>query len=336
MDTTETIAGIENLRGAPAEEHLRWVVVQASPGAAVADPDEFTTHLDAPYDIFSRHLVDSANTRGVAEVLDFEAADGRLTYRFVAVDGTVFAATYEVRTDGRITPVQLHPFVEGVRFTRVDAGALTSEQRDALQALFARTYRDPDPGYLDHQLDHLEAVGIASRNDRIIGFMVRAMCQLTLPGIGQRWIGLPGLMCVDPDERRTGVGSAVAAVAVRADAPYVDLAAARLATPATLAMVLRGIKGPRWPLPDAPFALHDQPTATQLAAADALCRAHGNAGYDFDTGACIGLGRPIGTPMVEPDVSDDLRRRFARIDRDRGDTLLWINWHVDPPAAWFE
>lgn len=62
----------------------------------------------------------------------------------------------------------------------------------------------------------------------------------------------------------------------------------------------------------------------------------GRPSYDQWTGACIGHGRPIGSPLVESGahVDEDLRRRSDRIDRERGHSLLWITWRIVPPPSW--
>ncbi|MBA2279933.1 MAG: hypothetical protein H0W25_01670 [Acidimicrobiia bacterium] len=50
---------------------------------------------------------------------------------------------------------------------------------------------------------------------------------------------------------------------------------------------------------------------------------------------CIGGGRPIGRPNVEPDATPEQIALFKRVDRGRGDSLLWIAWLTPPPGAWF-
>ena len=99
-------------------------------------------------------------------------------------------------------------------------------------------------------------------------------------------------------------------------------------------MALRGKDQYYWPNADDLFALYDHPTPAQLELAELAARAHGSPGYDPATGACVGHGRPIGVPNVEPDVPEEFHQRFAGIDRQRGDSLLWLTWRVAPPDAW--
>lgn len=123
---------------------------------------------------------------------------------------------------------------------------------------------------------------------------------------------------------------AAGSIAVRGP---LDLAVSRLATPASLRWVMRSLPIGAWPTTDDPWALYDHPSATQDAVAHALAELAGAT--DYLAGVGIGRGRPIGTPIVEPDVTDDVRARFATVDRSRGDFLVWVAWLAAPPAEWF-
>lgn len=61
-----------------------------------------------------------------------------------------------------------------------------------------------------------------------------------------------------------------------------------------------------------------------------------SADFDEETFVCRGPGRPIGKAMLEVDrnVTPEEWAWFANVDRGRGDTLLGVNWILDPPTGW--
>ncbi|HEX4906319.1 MAG TPA: hypothetical protein VFU93_12765 [Acidimicrobiales bacterium] len=201
--------------------------------------------------------------------------------------------------------------------------------------MFTAAYQDPDPDYLDDQLAQLQGIGIATdASGEVIGFTLYGWRELDLPVIGVHYVGLPGLACADPTTRRKGVaaacGNAAGLVAVLGP---LHLSVMKLATPASLNMALRSLAVGSWPPADDPYALYRNPTRTQLLVTAALARVHGCAGADGAVG--IGRGRPIGRPKVDPEVTTEQAALFDGINRDRGDSLLWVAWLVPPPDAWF-
>lgn len=246
---------------------------------------------------------------------------------------------FDMDRDGRVAAFVSARHIEGVTFQVGPPRGLSENDRADLRRLFALAYTNSDPSYLDAQLDALDVAAIARRDGEVVGFLVRGLQMIETERLGRIAVGLPGLMCVSPAEQRSGIGEALgnrAAWPLFIEKGNQDAAALRLATPASLAMVVKQQPAFTWPTTDDLWALYDRPTPVQVEFADLAARAHGGKGYDPATGACIGLGHPIGVPNVEPDVPDEFLERFAAIDRDRGDTLLYVRWMAEPPPLWFE
>ena len=334
--------GLANrLAGCPGEEHVRWLLDHSRPGAPRADGETLLRHMvvqDGVAETVAESLHRSTlGETAVTDVVGWSALDGdRVAVSYVAADDRRCELVLALGADGRVEVVTRQARDAEVEVTGHHTADLSEDLRAQLHEVFAAAYRDPDPGYLDDQLAHLQGIGIATeRSGGVMGFTLYGRRDLDLPVIGRHGVGLPGLMCVRPGLRRKGVaqscGNAAAAIAL--DGP-IHLTVLKLATPATLRMVMRSIPVGRWPTADDPYALHLHPTSTQRAVLVELARAHGcEAG---DGGVGIGRGRPIGTPIIEPEVSPEQAALFDRVDRSRGDTLLWVAWLTEPPEAWFD
>ena len=55
---------------------------------------------------------------------------------------------------------------------------------------------------------------------------------------------------------------------------------------------------------------------------------------DPETFVVRGPGRPIGYPQVEYEVPESDVHLFAKVDRERGDSLLAMSWIPDMPPGW--
>lgn len=332
--------GGPNLRGCPAAESVGWVVEHSRPGAERADGASLLRHVAIPEDM-AETAADylqrwTQGGQAIAEVLGWaRAADGRVALRYLAIDGRTCELSWRVTDDGRLDD-QIHQRVDAeVVITGVRTDELSSDIRAQVHAVFAAAYDDPDPSYLDAQLAGLQGIGLASlESDEVIGFTLYGWRQLDLPVIGVHGVGLPGLACVHPAARRKGVAAACGAAAGRvAVTGPLHVTISKLATPASLRMVQRAIPVGSWPTADEPFALYSKPSPTQLAVTAELARAHG---CEATVGAVgVGRGQAIGRPKIEPEVSPEEAAPFDRVDRSRGDTLLWVAWLTPPPAAWF-
>ncbi len=329
----DDVAGLEHLD----VESVRFVFQHLAPGAPELQLESLRRHADVDGLLQPiRMLARGAAVSSVGEVVE---RAGEVLVRSEHADGTRREWTFQVDGDGRIVAVSAGRPVDGVDFSTGSPADLSATERTALQELFATAYTAPDPDYLDHQLGVMSCLAVARRDSEIVGVALQGAATVTTATLGAVRLQLPGLVCVNPREHRTGVGQGmgnrVTWLNLSTNGPS-DVAAPRFATPASLAMAMKGQGQFVWPPADEPFALYDHPTASQIALAHEAARAHGNAGYDPATGACLGLGRPIGSPNVEPDVPEEYHTRFDKIDRERGDSLLYLRWTVEPPRAWLE
>lgn len=334
-------SGGSELHGCPAADSVHWVVEHSRPGAPRADVATLLQHLAIPADVAEtaiEHLHRSTlGETAIAEVTGWRrTAANRIVLGYVSVAGRRCELSWRLGADGRLED-QIHQSDDAdMGITGQRTAELTSDTRAQLHAVFSAAYSEPDPDYLDRQLAALQGIGIATEpTGEVVGFTLYGWREVDLPVIGVHGVGLAGLMCVRPGVRRKGVGGACGnAAGMAAVAGPLDLAVTKLATPASLRMIMRSIPVGRWPTVDEPFALYRNPSATQLAVLGALADAHGCKLGDGAVG--IGSGRPIGTPIVEPEVTPEQASLFDRVDRDRGDTLLWVSWLTPPPIAWFE
>jgi hypothetical protein len=116
--------------------------------------------------------------------------------------------------------------------------------------------------------------------------------------------------------------------------PVAEIAAGRLATPATLKGA--AAVGARWAW--APTRLYTSATPAQRAIGRALATAFGTSDFDDENWVCIGRGRPIGesiVAIVAIEAEAEFTGPFKAVDRNRGDTLLALGWPLDPPLEWF-
>src|SRR5262249_17740641 len=94
--------------------------------------------------------------------------------------------------------------------------------------------------------------------------------------------------------------------------------------------------GSVWPTStDERLAVYQSPTATQRLVGRALAGWWG-CPFDDDHWVCIGTGRPVGDPVVAVTVEPALLAPFTHVQRERGDTLLMVDWRVPPPSPWFD
>jgi hypothetical protein len=326
------IEGLELVDSEPVRSLLRHL----APGASLASPEALATHSTA-LDL-ARRFHDMAEHAGVRSVASAHSNGADVIVCTDHVNGRPpLEWTFGIGRDGRVAAVTAGPIVENVDFTVTAPTRLTRDERDEFHAVFAATYTDHDPGHLERQFSTMDLATTARRASKLIGLQLFGSRRITTDTLGEVHLGLPGLVCVDPAERRTGVAVGMGVRTMwrhGSEFGALDATAARLASPASLALALKEQRQYHWPTDDDLFELYDQPSPAQLELAEHAALAHGTLGYDPATGACIGHGRPIGSPIVEPDLPEEVQQRFAHIDRKRGDSLLWIAWRVPPPPTW--
>lgn len=317
-------------------EAVRFLLRHLAPTAPRAAPEELATHTTA-VDL-ARPLHDVARSAGVRAITSAQSNRADVIVSTDHDNGRPpLEWTFAIGRDGRVSTVTAGPIVEDVEFTVTAPTRLSRGERDEFNAVFAATYTDHDPGHLDRQFSTMNLATTARRASKLIGFQLFGSRRISTNRLGEVHLGLPGLVCVDPAERRTGVAVGMGVRTMwrhGSEFGELDATAARLASPVSLAMALKEQRQYHWPTDDDLFALYDHPSPAQLELAEQAALAHGSPGYDPATGACIGHGRRIGTPIVEPNLPEELQQRFAHIDRDRGDSLLWITWRVPLPPAW--
>ena len=332
--------GGSDLEGCPAAEAVAWVVEHSRRGAAAVDGATLLRYV-----VVEPDLADPAadylhrwteGWQAIDEVLGWrQLSDERVAIRYLATDGCECELSWRVTQDGRLEDQIQRREDAAARVEGARTHELTADQRAQVHAVFAATYHDPDPSYLDAQLESLQGIGLAiGPAGVIVGFTLYGWRELDLPAIGRHGVGLPGLACVHPDARRHGIAGAcgMAAGQVAVKGPL-HLAVTKMATPASLRMVLRSVPVGSWPTSDDPLALYRNPSQTQLAVTAELARAHGCEAADGAVG--IGRGRSIGRPKIEPEVTAEQAALFQRVDRHRGDSLLWVAWLTTPPPEWF-
>jgi hypothetical protein len=318
---------------------VAWVVEHSRAGAGRADGAALVRHVVVPDDL-AETAADylqrwTQGGQAIEQVLGWSRwANSRVSIRYLAIDGRTCELSWRVTDDGRLDD-QIHQRedTEAV-ITGLHTAELSADTRAQVQRVFASAYDDPDPSYLDGQLADLQGIGLASSEaGEVLGFTLYGWRELELPGLGVQGVGLPGLACVNPEVRRQGMAASCGAAAGRvAVTGPLHVTISKLATPASLRMVQRAIPVGSWPTADEPFALYRNPSPTQLAVTAALARAHG---CEAVGAVGVGRGQPIGRPKIEPEVSPEEAALFDRVDRSRGDTLLWVAWLTTPPAAWF-
>lgn len=326
------IEGLELVESQPARFLLRQLV----PEAPLAGPAELAQHTTA-CDI-APLLHDVARHAGVTAIASTKSDRSAIVVHTDHVDGRpALEWRFEIGGDGLVATVTAGPVIDGVDFSVTSVAQLSDDDRQEFHGVFAATYDDHDPEHLERQFSTMHLASTARRASRLIGFQLFGSRRITIDTIGEVHLGLPGLVCVDQGWRRSGVALGMGIRTTwrhRSEAGELDATATRLASPVSLAMALKERRQYEWPSDDDLYELYDHPSQAQLELARRAAVAHGSLGYDSATGACIGHGRPIGAPIVEPDLPEELVRRFARIDRDRGDSLLWLTWRVPPPPGW--
>jgi hypothetical protein len=325
------VEGIEGLESEP----VRFVFEHLAPGSPELTPEALRQHSNNDY--LLQPIRQVARGAALVSITNAVQRPGEVRVSAEHADGTARDWTFSIGEDGRIVAASAGRHVDGVDFWSGPPAEFSTAERRLLQQLFAAAYSSPDPEYLDRQLDTMTSLVVARRGTVVVGFALGGGTDIRTAALGDVKVALPGLTCVDPREQRSGIGQGMGMRAtwltLSTHGPR-EVAAPRFATPASFAMAMKGQGQVRWPPPDDLYAQYDHPTAAQIELAHQAALAYGNQGYDPATGACIGLGRPIGIPNVEPEVPDEYHRRFDGIDRQRGDSLLYLRWLVDPPDTW--
>ena len=202
---------------------------------------------------------------------------------------------------------------------------------DRIHDLFDRCYARTNHSYLDRSMSRIRYIARAKQRGVLLGFALSDARFEPLPRFDEpQLVLLAGIGCIDPEQRRTGLFSHIAALAANASGLLAKASArflicGRMGHPAGF----RSMKDLPTVLPRAGKAL----SAWHLEVAARVAELYGSR---LKVGSLVvdGGGRPIGSPRIEIDVADEEWIPFREVDRDRGDSLLGLAWSPDVPPDW--
>ena len=208
--------------------------------------------------------------------------------------------------------------------------ALEERDRAAVFGLFDRSYRRANHAYLEQSLTRLRYLALATHGGTPAGFALAETRRLSLPRIGETVVALNGLCCIAPAFRRRGLMGHLEVLASSASgivtaAGERKLSAGRMGHPVGVRLMARN--------PTMVPQPGKTPTAWQQEVGRTIAEAYGSR-LDPETFVCTGDGTPVGYPELDVDATDAEWTRFAKVDRDRGQSLLTIAWGPDAPPGW--
>ena len=226
--------------------------------------------------------------------------------------------------------------LSAVSLDGMPTGSISPDLRDDLHRIFDETYLAANHDFLDRALGRFAHLAVARAGgegtvgeDTTVGFAIAEMRALDLPRLGTQPVVLAGLCCVQAAYRRQGLFRRLEVHAATAGAlPGAErlLSAGRMAHPVSFRVMSR--LPTAVPRPDRP------PTEWQQEIAAVVAAALGIERFDPETFVCTGDGTPIGTPILDIDVTAEEWKVFAPVDRSRGDALLGMCWFPDAPTGW--
>lgn len=251
-----------------------------------------------------------------------------ITVSFAAApDAEAGAVECALDDEGRLLGIQ--PAPAGVEVEVAATESLTQAQRVEIHRLFGLAYDDADADYLDSSFTKLRWVAMASASGVLVGFSLGDLRQLELPVVGPTPTLLAGLACVDPDHRRHGLFRYLSNLSLRAGgipAPGPLLGAGRMAHPASMRVFAAA--------PTVVPKPGRAPSELQRQVGRVVAEAYGVTSFDPATFVCRGSGSPIGFPRMTQEVEPHEWEVFEPVDRSRGDALLALVWHGEPPDGW--
>jgi hypothetical protein len=214
-------------------------------------------------------------------------------------------------------------------FRVVETAKASSQDREAVFALFEMNYRQANRAFLEKSLQVLCYLALAEHQGVPAGFAIGECRVMDLPRLPAQAINLAGICCIAPQFRRRGLfthleGLTIGAAAVEDRSRR--LSCGRVAHPA--AMRILTLSPTRVAMP----GVH--PTPWQEEVGQAIAEAYGVHAFDPETFVCVWSGEPIGYPRIEVEVQPDEREVFRPVNRDRGDALLAMMWTPDAPPGW--
>jgi hypothetical protein len=206
---------------------------------------------------------------------------------------------------------------------------LGAADRARLLALFRESYRDANAAYLEKSLGLLRFVSIAMHGDTPAGFSLGDGRIMDLPRLPQQAVNLAGICCIGAEFRRRGLFGKLESLAIAQShdtPPARYLNCGRMAHPVSFRIMAANPTA----IPRPGF----KPTPWQQEIGAAIAQAYGVADFDPKTFVCHGSGVPIGYPNIDLDVAPEEWEVFEHVNRDKGNSLLGLNWMPDAPEGW--
>jgi hypothetical protein len=207
---------------------------------------------------------------------------------------------------------------------------LSAAELDSVHKLFGLSYEKPNHAYLNKSLAQLSYVALAYRGKKIVCFAVGDVIESSVPGIsGPQIIHMGGISCISPDFRRMGLFRNLQMLIadetglIKPDTRVITCG--RMAHPAS-ARIITSFPGA---IPKNGVIL----SGWQKEVGVCLSGLYG-ATIDAETFVVKGDGTPIGYPKVDIVATDEEWELFEKVDRDRGDSLLFVAWYPHAPEGW--
>lgn len=210
---------------------------------------------------------------------------------------------------------------------------LLESDREAIEALYRTSFRDPSSEHLARSLGRSTAVAFAWTPTGVLaGFALGTTRRTDLHGLSQQLLQIAGLCCVDTDHRRRRLFATLSALCLEGrrqrGTHELVLTASRLTHAASYRPIINN--------PGLVPHPHKEPTAAQVGVAVAVADLLGEGeGFNPKTFACrreVTVGSPLLEIIGEGSNAEDAL--FGDIDPARGDALLVLWWNPRAPFWW--
>jgi hypothetical protein len=207
---------------------------------------------------------------------------------------------------------------------------LSPSELDSVHKLFGLSYEAANHSYLERSFSKLRYIALAYYEEELVCFAVGDVIECFIPRMTDpQIVHAGGLSCISHGFRRKGLfRNLQMLIAERTGLIRPDsrvIMCGRMAHPAS-SRVLSSYPGA---VPKHGVAL----SPWQKEVGMSLAGLYG-AQIDPETFIVKGEGSSIGYPKVRIVATDEEWSLFKNVDRDRGDSLLFVAWYPDPPRGW--
>ena len=207
---------------------------------------------------------------------------------------------------------------------------LSPKELDSIHRLFELSYEKANHSYLDKSLSRLSYIALAYHGKALTCFAVGDVIESIIPGMrDSQIIHAGGISCIAPEFRRRGLFRklqmfiAAGTGKIKSDSNVITCG--RMAHPAS-SRVISSYPGA---IPKYGVVLSEWHKEMGVFLAELY-----GAVIDPDTFVVRGEGSPIGYPKVNVVATAEEWALFKNVDRDRGDSLLFVAWYPDKPEEW--